>query len=85
MNPNSFPPSLDDFNSACVNGYGAGVVCGHNGDIFVYQSYEIIPEELLKYQIASKKKVAEVLSKMPAQKPARKEIVVETARGKIIF
>lgn len=47
--PNSFPPSLDDFNSACTNGYGAGVVCGHNGDIFVYQSYEIIPEESYYY------------------------------------
>ena len=39
----------------------------------------------LKYRMASKKKVAEALSKMPAQKPARKEIVVETARGKVIF
>lgn len=47
--PNSFPPSLDDFNSACVNGYGAGIVCGHNGDIFVYQSYEIIPKESYYY------------------------------------
>ena len=47
--PNSFPPSLDDFNSACANGYGAGIVCGHNGDIFVYQSFEIIPEESYYY------------------------------------
>ena len=39
----------------------------------------------LKYRLASKKKVAETLSKMPAPKPARKEIVVQTARGKIIF
>lgn len=43
--PNSFPPSLDDFNSACTNGYGVGIVCGHNGSIFVYHSNEIIPEE----------------------------------------
>ena len=49
--PNSFPPSLDDFNSACVNEYGAGVVCGHNGDIFVYQSYEMIPEESYYYLV----------------------------------
>ena len=39
----------------------------------------------LKYRLASKKKVAETLSKMPAPKPARKEIVVQTARGKIVF
>lgn len=30
----------------------------------------------LKYRIASKKKVAETLNKMPAPRPARKEIVV---------
>lgn len=39
----------------------------------------------LKYRLASKKKVAEALNKMPAPKPARKEIVVQTSRGKIIF
>ena len=54
--PNSFPPSLDDFNSACANGYGAGVVCGHNGDVFVYQSYEIIPEESYYYLMNSFRK-----------------------------
>ena len=39
----------------------------------------------LKYRLASKKKVDEALSKMPEPKPARKEIVVQTARGKIVF
>ena len=49
--PNGFPPSLDDFNSACLNGYSVGVVCGHNGDIFLYQSQEFMPEESYYYLI----------------------------------
>lgn len=47
--PNSFPPSLDDFNSAYTNGYSVGIVCGHNGDIFIYQSKEIVPESTYYY------------------------------------
>ena len=39
----------------------------------------------LKYKLESKKKVTETLSKMPDPQPARKEIVVQTARGKIVF
>ena len=39
----------------------------------------------LKYRFASKKKVDEALSKMPEPKPTKKEIVVQTARGKIVF
>lgn len=39
----------------------------------------------LKYRLASKKKVAAALNKMPAPKPEKKEIVVQTARGKMIF
>ena len=39
----------------------------------------------LKYRLASKKKIAETLSKMPEPKPTRKEIIVQTARGEIAF
>lgn len=49
--PNGFPPSIDDFNSAYLHGYSVGVVCGHNGDVFVYQSNEFIPEESYFYLV----------------------------------
>ena len=49
--PNGFPPSVDDFNSAYANQYAVGVVCGHNGDVFIYQSYEYIPEESYYYLV----------------------------------
>ena len=51
--------------------------------MFVYKSE--VTKVPLKYRLASKKKVAEALNKMPAPKAARKEIVVQTARGKIVF
>jgi len=47
--PSSFPPSIEDFNSACVNNYKFGIVCGHNGNLFVYSSEERIPPETYYY------------------------------------
>ena len=47
--PSSFPPSIEDFNSACVNNYMFGIVCGHNGNLFVYSSEERIPPETYYY------------------------------------
>ena len=34
--PQGTPPSTDDFRKAYENGYQYGVVCGHNGQIYVY-------------------------------------------------
>lgn len=39
----------------------------------------------LKYRLASKKKVAETLKNMPEPKENKKEIVVQTSKGKITF
>lgn len=47
--PSSFPPSIEDFNSACVNNYKFGIVCGHNGNLFVYSSEERVPPETYYY------------------------------------
>lgn len=43
--PNSFPPSLEDFNSNYARGNGTGVVCGHDGSVYVYCAEEEIPQE----------------------------------------
>lgn len=47
--PSNFPPSIEDFNSACVNNYKFGIVCGHNGNLFVYSSEERVPPETYYY------------------------------------
>ncbi len=36
--PNGFPPSIEDFNACFYNHYVFGVVCGHNGKVYVYTS-----------------------------------------------
>lgn len=36
--PDGFPPSIDDFNSNYQNRYSMGVVCGHDGKVFMYTS-----------------------------------------------
>jgi len=47
--PSSFPPSIEDFNSAYANKYNFGIVCGHNGNLFVYSSKERVPPETYYY------------------------------------
>lgn len=54
--PNSFPPSIDDFNSNYLHNYGVGIVVGHNGKIFMYSAneevsgdyYKLVVEDYLK-------------------------------------
>lgn len=43
--PNSFPPSIDDFNSNYYNNYGIGIVICHDGKIFIYNSEENVSEK----------------------------------------
>ena len=43
--PNSFPPSLEDFNSNFVNGNGMGIVCCHDGRIYKYGAEEEVSKE----------------------------------------
>ena len=44
--PDSFPPSVEDLNSNYENNYSLGVVCGHNGNVFIYSADTRISEEL---------------------------------------
>ncbi len=44
--PNSMPPSIADFNSACRREYAISLVICHNGKIFQYISKEEINENL---------------------------------------
>ena len=54
--PNSFPPSIEDFNSNYGNSYKLGIVCCHDGKIYLYTSnqhinplyYKLIIEKFLK-------------------------------------
>ena len=53
--PDGFPPSVDDFNSNYKNNYSLGVVCGHNGKIFMYKtnrniSYYFYESKIAKYK-----------------------------------
>lgn len=46
--PDSFPPSIDDFNSNFDHGYIIGIVVCHNGKIYMYSSNERINENYYK-------------------------------------
>ena len=47
--PNSFPPSLEDFNSNFGHENGMGIVCGHDGSIYVYWAKEVVQKEKCIY------------------------------------
>ena len=47
--PSSLPPSIEDFNSVYTNKYCFGIVCGHNGSIYIYSSKEYLPSETYFY------------------------------------
>jgi len=55
--PSSFPPSLEDFNSNYIHNNGVGVVCGHNGIVYVYWAKEEVPKQewVVAYQVNCKK------------------------------
>ena len=41
--PNSFPPSISDFNSNFSNRYLVGIVICHDGRVYMYKAMEEIP------------------------------------------
>jgi len=43
--PNSCPPSLDDFISNFEQGYQLGIVCCHDGKVYIYRANGIIDEK----------------------------------------
>lgn len=47
--PNSFPPSLEDFNSNFANGNGRGIVCGHDGKVYVYWAKVLLQKERTEF------------------------------------
>lgn len=51
--PSSLPPSIEDFNSAYFNKYCFGIVCGHNGSVYIYSSDEYIPKGIYYYLAGS--------------------------------
>ena len=46
--PSSSPPSISDLRSNYIYRYGLGVVCGHNGNIYIYTANEEVPKERYK-------------------------------------
>lgn len=44
--PNSYPPSAVDFNSNYSHDYVLGIICCHDGRIFIYSANEKIDEDL---------------------------------------
>ena len=54
--PNSFPPSGSDFSAAKSREYYAGVVLGHNGDIWTYKARKPITSYTFDLQVAKYKK-----------------------------
>lgn len=55
--PSGFPPSIDDFNSNYKNKYGMGIVCGHDGSVFIYTSEEEIPKSFFRKKVEYYKKL----------------------------
>lgn len=49
--PNSFPPSIEDINSNHTNQYSMGIVCCHDGKVFVYQSSVFIMPTYYKKEV----------------------------------
>lgn len=50
--PNSYPPSIQDFNSNLDNGYNIGIVLCHDGKIYAYRSEEAVEENYYSAVVA---------------------------------
>ncbi|MGN1157065.1 MAG: hypothetical protein ACI4TK_12885 [Agathobacter sp.] len=50
--PDGFPPSANDFNSNFKNNYSIGIICGHNGKVYVYSANEPVNEKWFNLRIA---------------------------------
>lgn len=50
--PSSMPPSIDDFNSCCKNGYAFGIIACHNGKVFKYSAAQKVSEMLYNLNIS---------------------------------
>ena len=50
--PNSFPPSISDYNSNYKNKYSIGIVVCHDGKIYKYSAEEEISEKYFEHLVA---------------------------------
>ena len=50
--PNSMPPSISDFNACLKNHYEIGIICGHNGNVFLYKAVRSVLEPIYIRTIA---------------------------------
>jgi len=46
--PSSSPPSISDLRSNYIYKYSLGLVCGHNGNVYIYSANEKVPKERYK-------------------------------------
>lgn len=54
--PHSYPPSIEDFNSNFIHDYNLGIICCHNGKIFVYNSHDYISNHIYEVAVVKYKK-----------------------------
>ncbi len=54
--PHSYPPSINDFNSNFKNKYGMGIICCHNGKLFLYNAEQKINGFVYETAIAKYRK-----------------------------
>lgn len=50
--PNSFPPSISDFNSNFSNNYSVGIIICHDGKIYMYSAAEDISKDYYNLTVA---------------------------------
>lgn len=50
--PNSFPPSISDFNSNFRNNYSVGIIICHDGKIYMYGADEEVSEDYYNLTVA---------------------------------
>lgn len=54
--PHSYPPSINDFNSNFENKYGMGIICCHDGKLFLYNAKQKINGFVYETSIAKYRK-----------------------------
>lgn len=52
--PDSFPPSISDFNSNYDHGYSVGIVIGHDGSVYMYSANESVNVNYYNFNSQSK-------------------------------
>lgn len=78
--PDSYPPSIEDFNSNFFNHYSMGIVVGHNGAVYQYASNQEIKR--MYYELCVAGCIKEGLSEHDAQLKTLREL---SSRFSILF